>query len=166
MNPNNSKVVNAPREKMKLHIQFILHRNKLPGRKRRFICIPAVESVPSCRMELPPCQLPGDWNLLPAPQVRAALVPSFSVWGSLQRQSRETWGGNTDPHVPCAAQSSPNLGPWHWSHHFRTTGCLSVSANIWDPGRRESVLALQCLAWLKLFTPGNACLHPVSFYNA
>lgn len=33
VNPNNSKVVNAPREKMKLHIQFILHGNKLPGRK-------------------------------------------------------------------------------------------------------------------------------------
>lgn len=33
VNPNNSKVVNAPREKMKLHIQFILRRNKLPRRK-------------------------------------------------------------------------------------------------------------------------------------
>lgn len=33
VNPNNSKVVNALREKMKLHIQFILRRNKLPRRK-------------------------------------------------------------------------------------------------------------------------------------
>lgn len=33
VNPNNSKVVNAPREKMKLHIQFILRGNKLPRRK-------------------------------------------------------------------------------------------------------------------------------------
>lgn len=33
VNPNNSKVVNAVREKMKLHIQFILRRNKLPRRK-------------------------------------------------------------------------------------------------------------------------------------
>lgn len=76
VNPNNSKVVNAPREKMKLHIQFILHGNKLPGRKGIYLhsCggVSAIlwDGAASSR-------LPGDWQSPPSPPSGASLVPSL-----------------------------------------------------------------------------------------
>lgn len=76
VNPNNSKVVNARREKMKLHIQFILHGNKLPGRKGDLFAFLRWSRCHPVGWSCLPASSLGLGNHLPAPEVGASLVPS------------------------------------------------------------------------------------------
>lgn len=138
VNPNNSKVVNAPREKMKLHIQFILQGNKLPGRKGDLF---AFLRWSRCHPVGWSCLLPAPWGLGITPQphkwsfigaqlARAAWKPhplslcwgAGAIWGSLGDRAvpqvmLKCWGGDT---APCDAQTSvPGTG-------ITTSGALAV----------------------------------------
>lgn len=74
VNPNNSKVVNAPREKMKLHIQFIPCGNKLPGRKSGLFAFLWWSWCRPAGWSCLPAASPGTGNHLPAPEVGASWV--------------------------------------------------------------------------------------------